>query len=94
MPIPPQQLQLQRFGSGLGDFVLYGKYVIHLPIVCLRPELKTIVGLDQLCRDADMVALAAHTPLEDIRHAKLVPYVAQVFILTPELKGGGTSDDL
>ena len=66
-----EQLRLQSLRRGLCDFILRDKDVIDLSIVCLRPQLKTIVSFDQFRGDTHVVALATHTSLEKIRHAKL-----------------------
>ena len=46
MPVAPQQFQSQRLGRGLGNVILYAEDILNLPIVRLRPKLKTIVRLD------------------------------------------------
>jgi hypothetical protein len=67
---------LQRFRRGPGDFILYRKDVVDLPIVCLRPKLKTIVRFGQFRGYTYMVALAAHSSLKNISDAQLSAHLA------------------
>src|SRR5260370_18730637 len=94
LAVASQQLQLQPLGRGQRNLILYGEDVLDLPIVGLRPKLKTVVCLDQFRADAYMVAVAPHTSLTNIGHAELPPHIAQVFVLALELKRRGTSNDL
>src|SRR5207342_1161855 len=43
-----------------GDLVLDGKHVAHLACVGLRPDVRRIIGPDQLRGDAQLVAVPAH----------------------------------
>src|SRR5262249_45948900 len=81
-----QKLRLHRFGCGSGDIVLHCKNVVDVAIIRLRPELKSVVSLNELCRDAKMLAVPSQAPLENTRHAELPAYRTQILVLPLELK--------
>ena len=50
------ELRLDRRDHGLGDLVLHGEHVGEIAVVALRPEVTAGGDVDELGRDADMVA--------------------------------------
>ena len=59
------QRDLQGAGNRLGDVVLDGEDVGQLAVVAFRPQVITVLRVDELCGDADASARPADTPFED-----------------------------
>jgi RNA polymerase sigma-70 factor, ECF subfamily len=74
---------------------LYSKDVFDLPVICLRPKLKTVVGLDQFRGDAHMFTLAADASLKNIgyalvltrNHAEAEDLVQETYVRALKAKG-------
>ena len=60
------------------QFILEREQIAELAIVVLRPQVKAVVAVDQLCGDANALAGAAHAALEhdaDVEVAGNLPHV-------------------
>ena len=55
-----------------GDFVLDGENVVDGAVIAFRPEVRAVVGVDQLRRDPDAVAALANAALQNVSHTKLL----------------------
>ena len=55
-----EQWQFKRVDDGLGNFVLYFEDIVELAVIGFRPQVKTVIDLDQLRRDTRVVAGFAH----------------------------------
>ena len=55
------------FDDRSGDVVLDGKDIVHRPVVGFGPELKSVLDLDELDRDADAVACSSDAAFENGR---------------------------
>src|SRR5690242_3630294 len=51
--------------NGLCDFALQGKYITQLTIVAFRPEVFVRRGANQLCMNANPVALSYHRTFDN-----------------------------
>src|SRR6186713_2500656 len=51
-----EQRQLQRLDYLACNVVLYGEDVVECTVIGLRPQVRTVGRLDQLCGDTDLVA--------------------------------------
>src|SRR5580704_3062089 len=91
--VAAQQSQLQSFTHGASYFVLCRKDMTDIAVVGLRPELESIVGLDQLRGNAYVIPVFADASFQHSCHSKLLPHSAKVFVLALELKGRGATDD-
>src|SRR3546814_7495935 len=58
------QRHLQRIDDAAGDVVLDREHVLHLAVVGFRPEVRVGSGIDQLRRDAHVLAGAAYAAFE------------------------------
>ncbi len=80
------ELRLDRRDDGLGDFVLHGEHVGEIAVVALRPEVTAGGHVDELGRDADVVAVLAHAAFDDVADAELFAdlLVVDGFLLVDE----------
>src|SRR5262245_49675976 len=62
--VPGQQLDLEGLHHVACDFLLDGEDVLCVALEDLRPEVKTILDLDELCSDAHALAGFAHATFE------------------------------
>src|SRR5687767_1550261 len=74
----------ERFNDRLRDVVLNREHILHLAIVSLRPELIAVGDIHQLRSDAQSIAHAANTAVENRRDAKLPPDFREILILSLE----------
>jgi hypothetical protein len=65
------ELALQRLGDRAGDLVLDGEDALQLAVVGLRPEMESVLDVDQLRGDAQGVSLAAHRAFQERVHAQV-----------------------
>src|SRR5262249_49319351 len=61
---------LQRGGNGGCDIFLNGENPLHLAVIALTPEMRTVVGPDELGCDTDLVAILAHRTFDQISGAQ------------------------
>jgi hypothetical protein len=87
-----QQRHLQGPRHRACDLVLDPEDVVQLAIIGLRPQVKAIGRIDQVCRDPDPVACLPHAALEERCDLKSPADRAQVLGLALELKGGCPPD--
>ena len=68
----------QRIHNGMRQFILQGEQIAEIAIVILRPEMKSVVTVDQLRGHPNALAGAAHAAFEnhaDIEVAGNLPHV-------------------
>ena len=68
----PEQRDLQRRRHRLCNVILHREDVGQLAVVGVRPEVKAVSNLDQLCRDPHAVALFAHAAFENRARVQLL----------------------
>ena len=59
------QRDLKGARNRLGDVVLDGEDVGQFAVVAFRPQVITVLGVNELCGDADASARPAHAAFED-----------------------------
>src|SRR5262245_54643718 len=69
------------------DLVLDQEYISHLAIELIGPNVGASLGVDELRRNAEIVASAPNAALEHIAHAELAPELGNVFRLPLVLEG-------
>ena len=74
----------QRIDDCRGDFVLHGKNIGELPVEGLRPEVVTVLDIDQLRRDAKLGAGLANRTLEHSVDVELFADVLDGLVLSLE----------
>ncbi len=84
-----EQGQLQRLDHLACNVVLHDEDVVERAVIRLRPEVVAVRRLDQLRRDADLVAGLAHAALQDVRDVELLRHFLDVDLLALELEGRG-----
>src|SRR5512132_4103583 len=70
-PFRPAQFGLDTANNRLSNFILNGKDIRCRPVVASRPNIASVIGVDELRGDPDAVAGTAHTAHEDIANAEL-----------------------
>lgn len=73
----------QCLDDSLRNVVLDGENVLHVAVVAFRPQVGSVGHVDQLGRDAQLVAHLANAALQNCRHLELVADFAKVLVLTP-----------
>ena len=73
-----RKLCLKLISDCLRDLALDGKHIGQIAIIGLRPQMRVITSVDQLCVHADAVRSPLHTPFEQMCDAQLLPDLAQV----------------
>ena len=68
------------------DVLLDVENVVHLPVVGLRPEVKTVRRRDQLHGNPQPIAGAPDAAFEHVRYTELAADFAQVFVAIFEIK--------
>ena len=66
------ECRLQSFRDFPGDIAFNLKNIIELPIVALSPEMRVVLGIDQLHMHSNLVAGFAHAAFENVRDAELL----------------------
>ena len=84
-----EQGELQRLDHLARNVVLHDEDVVERAVIRLRPEVVAVRRLDQLRRDADLVAGLAHAALQDVRDVELLRHFLDVDLLALELEGRG-----
>src|ERR1700687_1787826 len=74
----------QRFDDRLGYVVLDRENVLHLAIVLLGPEVVAVGGVNQLRRDAELIAYLPHTSFQNGRDFELASDLADIVALSLE----------
>ena len=69
------------------DLVLDQEYIGHLAIEFVGPNVGASLGVDELRRDAEVVASAPHATLKQIAHAELTPELGNVYRRALVLEG-------
>jgi len=77
---------------GLGDFVLDGEDVGHLPLEPLRPKVVAVGNADELGGDPQLLPGLPDAPLQDILHVELFADLACIDILPLKRKGRRAGD--
>ncbi len=67
-----------------GDFILNGEYVCQFAVVCGRPQVETILDLNELGGDPYRGARLADGTLEDMFHSQQIADSPQVLVLSFE----------
>ena len=91
--VQPRMFTLRELDLHLGrqhqsDFVLDSEDVVHGPVVTLGPEVRTILGVDQLRRDPNAVAALTNAAFKHVSHAKSLGRLADIDRASPENEGG------
>ncbi len=86
------QNHVQRCRDILGDVLLNRENVIKRPVIALRPHVESIRRADQLRRDADPLAVAAHRTLDDMPHIKMGANIGRRDTFSLEKEGGCPRD--
>src|SRR3546814_19372819 len=89
-----RSLHLQRIDDAAGDVVLDREHVLHLAVVGFRPEVRVGSGIDQLRRDAHVLAGAAYAAFEYRADAQLSRHGGDAGLLALEHERGGARRDL
>lgn len=79
--------------NALGDFFLKGEDVLQCAIVSFRPEMGTASSINELGRDANALACATDTALDEVSNPERTPYLASVHIFPPKREGRVSRDD-
>ncbi len=77
-----------------GEFTLNGEDVGNLPVEAARPEMRAGLDVNQLCRDAEPVTLAARTAFHHVGNTKLLSELAHIAVLPLHGIGGVARDNL
>ncbi len=88
---PDLQSHLQAVHDRCRDLVLDSEDIGHFPVVALRPEMEAVLDVDELGRDAQMVAGLAYAPFEhglDIEPPADLPDI-EVHAFESEGRGAG-----
>src|SRR5215467_6297970 len=88
------ELQLQRTGDGLSDFVLDCEYVCKLAVVAFGPQMITVLSVDELRRHTDAAAGASNAAFEDRADSQRFGNLGDVLVLAAEGESGGAGRDL
>src|ERR1019366_10487964 len=64
------KLHPQRGRNGLRDLVLHSEYIRQLAVIALRPEMRAVLGVDELRRHSDAASGTAYAAFEDGAHAE------------------------
>jgi len=80
-------------GDRARKFDLKREYVLELAIVALGPTVGAIYSIEELCRNADAIAIAANTTLEHVADTQLVGHLANIGRLAFVPKGRVAGDD-
>ena len=73
-----RKLGLQLVGDGFGDFALNGEDIRKIAIVSLRPEMRIVARVDQLCVHPHAIGYALHAAFHQMRDPELLRDLAQV----------------
>src|ERR1700738_4755518 len=87
-----RELDFERIDDRARDFVLHGEDALHLLLDLARPNLEPVARIDQLRRNANAIAVAAQTALEEIGDTQLLPDLVRFGIFTFERERGGARD--
>ena len=79
---------MQRVGDAFRDLGFYTEDVGQLSVVTLRPQMRVVVGPDQLHVDVHPIACLLDTAFEHIGHAQLPRDLGQIFRRTAVARGG------
>ena len=72
-PGPDPQRHVQGCGDRPRDLLLNGEDVGELAVVILGPDMRAVVGLDELRGDAHAVAGLAHRAFDEMRGVQRLP---------------------
>ena len=78
--VTTQKFRLQLLEYFVGDLVLNREDVGQLTIIGFRPQMKSVIDLNELRRDAHLSAGLANGPLENMGNAEGITDSAQVII--------------
>src|SRR6516165_8439653 len=78
---------LEGTGYRIGDLRLQLQHVTQIPVVCLRPQVKSCRGVDQLRRDARRMTRAPDASLEHGCDVELPSNCAEIDVLPLEVEG-------
>ena len=86
-----QQGDTQSLGDLVCDFILYRKDIVQVPVIGFRPQVVSVLDIDQLRGDAHTVTLVvlAHAAFEDRLDTQFFTDIPQVLILALEGERGG-----
>ena len=84
----PGEADLKRADDGAADLVLNGENVPQRAVVCLRPQVDARSRIDQLRRDPEAVAGAAHAAGEHGGRVQALPRRAHIHVAPLQLRGG------
>jgi len=73
------QSRLQSLGDVGRDIAFDGENIVQLAIVALRPKMRVVPGIDELDMDSHPIAGFAHRAFENVRYAKLLCDLGDVF---------------
>src|SRR5271157_1705223 len=78
------QLHQQSRHNFSSDFILHGKYILHVSIITVRPHMPACLGVNELACDSHTVPLFAHTAFKHIAHSKLSAHFLHSYRLALE----------
>ncbi len=84
--------RLQGVGDAFRDLCFYSEDVGQLPVVTLRPQMRVVVGADQLHVDVHAIFSLLHTAFEHIGHVQLFCDLRQIFRSAVVARGGSARD--
>jgi len=76
-----EQLHAQLAHDFGGDLILDGEHVVEVPVPGFRPEMRIRVHLDELGRDAYLVARLANAAFENVRNVQLPADIRDLDVL-------------
>src|SRR5262249_19498296 len=88
-----KQPYFQRLGDGARDLVLNGENILHLAIVAVRPQVVTILDVDQLRRHADLAAGLPDAAFQNGSYSQRRADLPNVLVLPLERERGGPGRD-
>ena len=65
------QFLVERHGDPAGDLVLQRQQIGCVAVEPLRPQMSVVLGIDQLCVEADPVSGALYAPLQYVAYTEL-----------------------
>ena len=90
----PEQAHLEGTRDRICNVGLQLQHIAQVPVVSLRPQVKSRNRIDELRGDTHGVARTPHTALEYGAHIQLVRHGGNVRVLTLKGEGGGARRDL
>src|SRR5215472_1172702 len=88
------EFQPQCSRDGLGDLILDREHVRHFPVIALRPEMRSVFGIDELCRNSYAATSPTHAAFQNSTHPERFSDLADVLLFSSERKRRGPSDHL